>query len=134
MTPPRFLSTDEVLYIHQRSIERFGGSLGVRDRGLLESAVAMPAAQFGGAYLHQDVPIMAAAYLFHLCKNHPFVDGNKRIALAAAETFLILNGFRLNADDMALEVLTLGVADGSNTKEQAVAFFEMHAKMANDSE
>lgn len=123
---PRFLTVEEVLYIHQRCIEEHGGSLELRDRGLLESAVAMPAAQFSGAYLHASPSAMAAAYLFHLCKNHPFVDGNKRIALAAAEVFLELNGFELSADDAAVEQLTLGVADSSISKEQATEFFQQH--------
>lgn len=123
---PRFLTVDEVLYVHRRCIEEHGGSLELRDRGLLESAVAMPAAQFGGAYLHAGTPAMAAAYLFHLCKNHPFVDGNKRVALAAAEVFLELNGCELGADDSALEQLTLGVADSSISKEAARAFFQKH--------
>lgn len=131
---PRFLTVEEVLYIHQRCIEEHGGSLELRDRGLLESAVAMPAAQFGGAYLHADPPVMAAAYLFHLCKNHPFVDGNKRIALAAAEVFLELNGFELSADDAAVEQLTLGVADSSISKDEAAEFFRRHVVPAGDAQ
>lgn len=123
----RFLTVDEVLHIHRRTIEEHGGSLELRDRGLLESAVAMPNSQFGGTYLHAGLPAMAAAYHFHLCKNHPFVDGNKRIALAAAETFLELNDYMLVANDSALEHLTLGVADSSISKEQATVFFQSHS-------
>ena len=129
---PRFLTVDEVLYIHRRTIEEHGGSVELRDRGLLESAVAMPTAQFGGTYLHTGLPAMAAAYHFHLCKNHPFVDGNKRIALAAAETFLELNEFVLVADDSALEHFTLGVADSSISKEQAIVFFSVSHETAFD--
>lgn len=124
---PRFLTVEEVIYIHRRSIEEHGGSAEMGDRRLLESAVGMAAAQFGGMYLHTGLPAMAAAYHFHLCKNHPFADGNKRIALAAAETFLELNDHCLIADDLELEHLTLGVADSSITKEQATAFFQSHA-------
>ena len=74
-----FLSVAEVLRIHRRIIADFGGEDGLRDRGLLESAVAMPHAMFDGAFLHPDLATMAAAYHFHLCANHPFVDGNKRV-------------------------------------------------------
>src|SRR5262245_50033502 len=89
---PRFLSRDEVLEIHRQQIERFGGRPGVRDVGLLDSALAMPAAGIGGERLHGDAYEMAAAYLFHLAKNHPFFDGNKRVAAHSAYVFLSLNG------------------------------------------
>jgi death-on-curing protein len=122
-----FLDVDHVLAIHRRMIDEFGGSREVRDRGLLESAVAMPAARFGGKYLHDWPAEMAGAYLFHLCKNHPFVDGNKRTALAAAEVFLLLNNLKLKAGNVALERLTLGVADGSTSKAAVLTFFRAHA-------
>jgi death on curing protein len=122
----RFLSIAELQIIHERVIAAHGGSLGIRDRGLLESAASVPAAQFGGESLHADLPSMAAAYLFHLCKNHPFLDGNKRVALAAADVFLELNQFDLNTTDLELETLTLGVADGSIGKEEAIEFFRAH--------
>lgn len=125
---PRFLTIEELLVIHRRVILDHGGSLGLRDRGLLESAASVPAAQFGGEYLHQDIAAMAAAYLFHLCKNHPFIDGNKRIAFAAADIFLELNHFQLAASDSELEQLTLGVADGSLSKEQATEFVRSHSE------
>jgi death-on-curing protein len=75
--PPRFLSVDDVMTLHRIAIEDQGGDPALRDRGLLESAMAMPQQQFGGAYLHDSIPAMAAAYAFHVCKNHPFADGNK---------------------------------------------------------
>lgn len=121
-----FLTVDDVLAIHQRMIEEFGGRGGIRDRGLLESAVAMPMARFGGEYLHRETPEMAAASLFHLCRNHPFEDGNKRTSLAAAEVFLLLNDCRLRASNDELERLTVGVADGSLSKQDVTAFFEAH--------
>jgi len=92
---PAFLSVDEILEIHRDQIERYGGEIGIRDRGLLESAVAMPQQSFGGAYLHADIFEMAAAYAFHLAESQAFVDGNKRTGLAAAYMFLALNGYRL---------------------------------------
>ena len=86
------LDTDAVVAIHAEVLSAHGGSPGVRDHGLLESAIAAPRASFGGESLLKDVVEIAAAYLFHLCRNHPFVDGNKRTALAAALVFLHANG------------------------------------------
>ena len=123
---PTFLNVEHVIAIHRRMVAEFGGSTAIRNRGLLESAVAMPAARFGGEYLHTTIEAMAAAYLFHLCKNHPFVDGNKRTAVATAEVFLLLNDRELTATNEELERLTLAVADGSITKKQTIAFFKEH--------
>jgi len=83
-----FLTLDDILESHQNQIETYGGSHGVRDIGLLESAIAQPEASFGGQYLHADIFEMAAAYLYHLVMNHPFVDGNKRVGLEASLIFL----------------------------------------------
>ena len=102
MNDVAFFSTDDLLCIHARMIQEFGGSPGLRDRGLLESACAMPSASFGGQLLHDGLPAMAAAYLFHLCKNHPFVDGNKRVAFGAMEVFLMLNGHEVVGESMAI--------------------------------
>jgi len=87
-----FLTTDEVSWLHEQQLERFGGAQGVRDEGLLDSAVALPGASFEGEFLHRDLFEMAAAYGFHLAQNQPFLDGNKRTALTAALVFLDLNG------------------------------------------
>lgn len=89
---PDFLSVEDVIQIHDEQIAAYGGATGVRDQGLLESAVAMPRASFGETYLHEDLAHMAAAYAFHLARNQPFLDGNKRTGLAAALVFLDLNG------------------------------------------
>ena len=86
-----FLSLDEVLEIRDQQIERYGGASGLRDAAGLESAVATPRATFGGEFLHTSIPSMAAAYLFHLCQNHAFLDGNKRVGANAAVTFLLMN-------------------------------------------
>lgn len=125
---PAFLTVDDVLAIHRRIIGDFGGDLEVRDYGLLESAVAMPAARFGGEFLHDDEAVMAGAYLFHICKNHAFVDGNKRTAVAAAEIFLLLNDKRLAASDDQLEQMTVAVAEGTISKDETIAFFRKHTK------
>src|SRR4030065_1215425 len=90
-----FLTLVEVVEIHSDQIQHYGGSEGIRDMNLLSSAVAMPYASFSGMFLHSDLHEMAAAYAFHICQNHPFVDGNKRTALASALLFLALNGFSL---------------------------------------
>ena len=100
---------------------------GVADQGLLESAVSMPTAGFAEEFLHKSLPAMAAAYLFHICKNHPFFDGNKRVAVVAAEVFLSINGVRLNVSNEELKELCLGVAAGEISKSDTVAFFEKHA-------
>lgn len=118
----RFLGLDEVIALHAEQIERYGGSLGVRDLGLLESAVASPEASFGGEYLHATPPEMAAAYLFHLSQNHPFVDGNKRVAAAAMIMFVYLNDRDLECSEDELVELTLGVASGTRTKADAAVF------------
>lgn len=84
----RFLSLEDVLELHEMQIERYGGATGIRDRGLLESAIGMPQASFGGEFMHKGLFEIAAAYAFHIAENQPFVDGNKRTALAAALVFL----------------------------------------------
>ncbi|MBN2319427.1 MAG: type II toxin-antitoxin system death-on-curing family toxin [Acidobacteria bacterium] len=120
----KFLSVESVLLVHRRVIEEFGGDLGLRDRGLLESAVAMPKSSFAGKYLHAGMAEMAAAYHFHLCSNHLFVDGNKRVAVAAAELFLLVNGIALTATDDELAELTLGIARGEISKDAVVEFYK----------
>ena len=87
-----FFGIDEVLEIHRDQINRYGGLHGVRDLRLLQSSVAMPCAMFGGSYVHRNLFEMAAAYLFHIVKNHPFYDGNKRTGAVAAVVFMELNG------------------------------------------
>lgn len=124
---PSFLTLDGVLALHAEQLRRFGGASGVRDTHLLASALGAPQASFGGEYLHPTLHEMAAAYLFHLAKNHPFVEGNMRTALAAALVFLRLHDIRLEVDNDRLYRLVLGVADGRETKADAAAFFREHA-------
>jgi len=120
---PIFLNLEEVLQIHADQIGRYGGSQGIRDLALLESAVAMPQAGFGSRYVHADLFEMAAAYLFHIVQNHPFVDGNKRIGAAAALVFLKLNGVTIHATTAALVKTVLGVAQGKIGKAATADFF-----------
>lgn len=122
----RFLGLDQVLALHSDQIARYGGSDGVRDLGLLESAVAVAEASFGSDYLHTTLPEMAAAYLFHLAQNHPFVDGNKQAAAASMFMFLYLNGLVLGCSEDELVRLTLGVASGKTTKAEVAVFVAAH--------
>jgi death on curing protein len=121
---PNFVSKSMVLSIHARQIERFGGTPGVRDEGLLESALAQPQATFGGQFLHPTISEQAAAYLYHIAMNHPFIDGNKRTAFAVMDTFLRLNGCALNLTDDRAYDLVMRVARGTITKEELSTEFE----------
>lgn len=109
---PLFLDVEDVIEIHATQLEAHGGSPGLRDRGLLESAVAQPQASFGGELAHRGLFAMAAAYLFHIVSNHPFVDGNKRAGLLAALVFLDINGISIDLPSEALYELTMSVAEG----------------------
>jgi death-on-curing protein len=125
---PVFLSLDEVLEIHEQQIERYGGSPGLRDTEGLESAVATPQATFGGEFLHVSIPAMAAAYLYHLCRNHPFVDGNKRVGANAAITFLLMNNWEPTFDTEELVDVVLSVASGGLSKARLIEIFESRCK------
>ena len=118
---PEFLDVDDILAIHSIQLGATGGSEGLRDRGLLEAAVAQPRATFGGEFLHEDLFAMAAAYLFHIAKDHAFVDGNKRAALVAALTFLDVNGSPIMLPDPRLFDLADGVAASRIDKEAAAS-------------
>jgi death on curing protein len=124
MTEPEFLSLYETLEIHGEQIERYGGSHGLRDAAGLESAVAMPQATFGGEYLHASIPAMAAAYLFHLCQNHAFIDGNKRVGANAAITFLWMNNWNPTFGEDEFADLVLSVAAGVLGKAKLIEIFE----------
>ena len=112
-----FLGVADVLLLHADTIAIDGGSHGVRDHGLLDAAVAMPRQQFNGEYLHKDIAAMAAAYLFHIAQNHPFVDGNKRAGVMAALSSLRVNDVDYPLDPQALEITTRKVAAGEMTKD-----------------
>jgi len=115
------LSVDIVREIHAQAIATFGGSEGVREVALLESAVAAPQASFGGKSPYTDLAEVAAAYLFYLCRNHPFIDGNKRAALGACIVFLRLNGIEPQADGPAWEALTVAVASSALDRAETTA-------------
>ena len=126
MSEPAFLTLDEVLGIHADQIRVYGGASGLRDLALLRSALAMPETTFDGDYLHPSAFEMAGAYLFHLARNHPFVDGNERTALMCALVFLGLNGERLRADPDDLYSLVDGAAAGEVDKAEISVFLRRH--------
>jgi death-on-curing protein len=127
---PTFLSLAEVLKIHQDQVTRYGGASGIRDIELLKSAIGMPSATYGGQFLHTDINEMAAAYLFHLVKNHPFVDGNKRVGAVAAFVFLALNGFDLGTPEDDLAEMVLSVARGELDKADVAVFIRRFTRPA----
>jgi death-on-curing protein len=116
-----FLTVALVREVHAEAISNFGGSDGVRDEALLESAVAAPQATFGGVSVYGSMEEVAAAYLFYVCRNHPFIDGNKRAALGACILFLRLNGIETPPDGPEWEALTLDVAASRLDRDQTTA-------------
>ncbi len=123
-----FLSIKQIDLLHLEVLKEFGGADGLRDRGLLESALEMPRATFDGKLLHKNLSAIAGAYLFHICRNHPFIDGNKRVALGAALIFIEVNGGTIRASDDELERLTLGVACSEINKDAVTTFFRSRVK------
>jgi death-on-curing protein len=121
---PDFLNQTTVLKIHTRQIEKFGGTPGIRDEGLLESALAQPQATFAGELLHPTIDKQAAAYLYHLAMNHPFIDGNKRTAFAVMDTFLRLNGYSLNLTNEQAYDLVMQVAQSQMSKSDLAGCLE----------
>ena len=121
---PDFLTLEDVLEIQCEQIDRYGGSHGLRDRAGLESALAVPQATFGGEWLHPTIPAMAAAYMFHLCQNHAFIDGNKRVGANAAIVFLLLNGWELLFTEAELVDVVLRVASSQLGKPELTDIFE----------
>ncbi|NLD92909.1 MAG: type II toxin-antitoxin system death-on-curing family toxin [Fibrobacter sp.] len=122
MTEIIFLSLSEVLEIHQDQVLRYGGLPGIRDLELLKSALGMPAITFGGEHLHTTIYEMAAAYLFHIVKNHPFIDGNKRVGAVAALVFLALNGYDFTAPQEKFADFVISVAKGDLDKADVALF------------
>jgi death-on-curing protein len=123
-----YLTLEEVLLLHARLVQRTGGSGGVRDMGLLESALARPRATFAGEDLYPDLWRKAAALMHSLIKNHPFVDGNKRTALTATGLFLELNGHMLTASNDEATRFALQAAVGDVDVEAMAAWIENHSQ------
>lgn len=126
MQTPEFLEIADILDIHQILIEQFGGMSGIRDEGLLESALSQPKATFFSELLHPTIYKQAAAYLYHITKNHPFLDGNKRTAYGAMEAFLRLNGYNLDLSNEEAYNMVMQVAQSKIFKEDLSSFLEQH--------
>lgn len=117
-----FLTPEDIIEIHADQINRYGGKKGIRDQNLLLSAIAQPHGTFKGQYLHKTIYDKAAAYLFHLCQNHPFTDDNKRVSLASALIFLAMNDAPIDFNEQGLEKLVRRVAEGMAKKEEISDF------------
>ena len=124
----RFLNWTDVMDIHNYQIRHFGGELGLRDKALLESALGGIQLTFGGQYLYPTIYHQATAYLYHIVKNHPFVDGNKRAGAMAAVVFLELNGYHFNAPPDVFANLVYRTAAGNFEKNEIVEFFQKYTK------
>ena len=123
----KFLTLSEVLLILEDQIRNYGGAYGVGDLYLLSSAIYMPESTFDGKYLHESIPAMAAAYTYNLCQNHPFIDGNKRVALASSLVFLDINGYELNCNEEILYNEIMNTARGETKKEDLIIFYEKNS-------
>ena len=128
--PIHFVTLNEALELHKDQVTIFGGSAGIRDLGLLQTALGMAESSFGGQQLHEFPHGMAGAYLFHVASNHPLIDGNKRAALAIAIAFLKLNRHTLGCTQTEAYEMTLAVAAGSLDKPAVVEFFKQHVRPA----
>lgn len=120
-----FPTYEEILEFHADQLRLFGGQDGIRDDGVLRSAVAMPEASFDGVYLHEDIFLMAAAYAFHIAEGQPFMDGNKRTGLNAALVFLELNGWTVDDSEGDLYEAIIGLATGAQTKSGLAEVFRV---------
>ena len=118
-----FLTLEDVLEIHADQLKHYGGKTGIRDHNLLLSAIAQPLSTFDDQYLHKTFSDKAGAYLFHICQNHPFIDGNKRTALVSTLMFLAMNNCPFDYQETALEQLVRAIAEGKMKKEAVATFF-----------
>ena len=123
-----FLTIQDVIAMHDELIMRYGGCHGTRSHGLLSSALAQPMASFGGDFLYKDLAEMASVYFFHIIKNHPFVDGNKRTAVLASLVFIEHNNRVIKFNDNELFDLAIGVASGGISKLQLIEVFKQHSE------
>lgn len=123
-----FLELEQAIELHQSQLDLHGGSAGLRDEGLLRSALSQPEASFGGKWLYANLYEMASAYLFSLVSNHPFVDGNKRVGAVAAVVFLRMNGIVMESDQDAYADLVLAVAAGKAARDDVVTFLRTHSR------
>ena len=123
-----FLTLDDVQFIHRDQTTRYGGDPGIRDRNLLDSAMAQPHASFGAEFLHAFPFEMAAAYLFHIVRNHPFLDGNKRTGFMMGAGFLERNGYEFLASETEVVIRTLALAAGEMTEAAYADWLQANSK------
>jgi len=122
-----FIPQEVVLTIHTDLLQRYGGEPGLRDAGLLDSALAQPRITIGGKYAHKSIFDKAAAYGFHVCKNHPFVDGNKRVAFVLMDIFLQKNGWEVASTEEEAYEMMMALASGRLTKSQLSNWLKSHS-------
>jgi death on curing protein len=125
---PKWLLSDAVIAMHRMLVAEHGGSPGLRDRGLLESALARPRNRFAYAKSRPTLPTLAAAYAYGIVKNHPFVDGNKRVALTAATVFLEVNGATLKASEAEIVVVFRNLAAGGMSEREMASWFRSNVR------
>ncbi len=123
----RFIPNEIALTIHADLLQRYGGKAGVRDAGLLDSALAQPKITVGGKFAHKTLFDKAAAYGFHVCKNHPFVDGNKRVAFVLMDIFLQKNGWEIAAGEEAAYSMMIDLASGKISKAKLASWLKEHS-------
>ena len=127
---PQFIPLSKILELHERQIRLYGGEPSIRDMNLLESALAMPMSGMGDSYFHSFPFEMAAAYIFHIVQNHPFVDGNKRTGAVAALVFLALNNIEVDMSEDVFERFVRAVAKGEIQKQEIAKFLEEHSTLS----
>lgn len=127
----RFLTLAEVIEIHKNQIELYGGDPGVRDFNLLNSAISIPQSTFDGQFLYKTIFDMAAACIYHICQNHPFVDGNKRVALVCGLVFLDFNGIDIDDPDESLYGMMMRVAENRINKEEITDILKSLSRRAD---
>lgn len=126
--PIYFLTLTDVLRIHEDQINHYGGSSGIREQNLLLSALAQASSTFSGEYLHTDIYQMAAAYVFHISGNHPFIDGNKRTTIVSTIVFLELNDIEVTAEELELENVVFSISQGKMDKPTIAAWLESNCQ------
>lgn len=126
MKEPVFLTVDDVIYLHQDQIERYGGTHGIRDNGLLSSAVESPKATYGGEFILKSISEMSSSYLYNIVQNHPFLDGNKRAGAISCVVFLMINGYSFEIPDKNFIDLVMDIASGRLKKDKVTSELEKY--------
>jgi death-on-curing protein len=127
-----FIPKNVLLHFYDRLIQTYGGSYGIRDKDLLDSALKQPKATYEGKYLHDSIMKMAAAYGYHICNNHPFIDGNKRISLVAMDLFLQRNGFEIIASEKETYKTIIKLSSGKLSKNDLTNWLENNTAPLTD--